>query len=184
MAAVARRRPPGARLAEGSSAELAFVNFRIRSEKRRYLKYLRNRAFTAFRLLSPKSDVRVWYSVWTILFGGRGKMARASNRLTAIAVARTTKPGFYADGHSLYLRIGPTGSKSWVFRYRLAGRLHDMGLGPLHTVSLADARSKALDLRRQRLDGTDPLTVKREAAAKDDATSPSRKRRRPLGVAT
>jgi integrase len=96
----------------------------------------------------------------------RGKMARASNRLTAIAVARTTKPGFYADGHSLYLRIGPTGSKSWVFRYRLAGRLHDMGLGPLHTVSLADARSKALDLRRQRLDGTDPLTVKREAAAK------------------
>jgi integrase len=93
-------------------------------------------------------------------------MARASNRLTAIAVARTTKPGFYADGHSLYLRIGPTGSKSWVFRYRLAGRLHDMGLGPLHTVSLADARSKALDLRRQRLDGTDPLTVKRESAAK------------------
>ncbi|HEY2531836.1 MAG TPA: integrase arm-type DNA-binding domain-containing protein [Xanthobacteraceae bacterium] len=93
-------------------------------------------------------------------------MARAGNRLTAIKVSKATKPGFYADGHSLYLRIGPTGAKSWVFRYRKSGRLHDMGLGPLHTVSLADARTKALDIRRQRLDGTDPLTAKREAAAK------------------
>jgi integrase len=71
-----------------------------------------------------------------------------------------------ADGHGLYLRIGPTGAKRWVFRYRRDGRLHDMGLGPLHTVSLAEARSKALDCRRQRLDGVDPLAAKREAAAK------------------
>jgi integrase len=68
-----------------------------------------------------------------------------------------------ADGHGLYLRIGPTGAKRWVFRYRRDGRLHDMGLGPLHTVSLAEARSKALDMRRQRLDGIDPLTARREA---------------------
>jgi hypothetical protein len=93
-------------------------------------------------------------------------MARAGNRLTALKAAKATKPGLIADGHGLYLRIGQTGAKSWVFRYRRDGRLHDMGLGPLHTVTLADARSKALDLRRQRLDGTDPLTAKREAAAK------------------
>jgi integrase len=93
-------------------------------------------------------------------------MARAGNRLTAIKVAKATKMGMLADGHGLYLRIGPTGAKSWVFRYRRNGKLHDVGLGALHTVSLADARAKALDLRRQRLDGTDPLAAKREVAAR------------------
>lgn len=93
-------------------------------------------------------------------------MTKAGNRLTAIKVAKATKPGLIADGHGLYLRITQTGGKSWVFRYRRDGRLHDMGLGPLHTVSLAEARAKALDIRRQRLDGADPLTAKREAAAK------------------
>jgi hypothetical protein len=68
-------------------------------------------------------------------------MARAGNRLTALKVARATKPGRLCDGHGLYLKIGPTGAKSWVFRYRRAGKFHDLGLGPVHTVSLADART-------------------------------------------
>jgi integrase len=87
-------------------------------------------------------------------------MARAANRLTAVSAAKATKPGRYADGLGLYLFIGPTGGKSWVFRYRKAGRLHDMGLGPLHTISLAEARARALELRRARLDGRDPLEEK------------------------
>jgi integrase len=98
-------------------------------------------------------------------------MARASNRLTAMAVAKATKPGFYADGHGLYLRAGPTGGKSWVFRYRRDGRLHDMGLGATHTVSLVEARLKALGLRQQRLTGIDPLAAKRETAARERASS-------------
>jgi integrase len=88
-------------------------------------------------------------------------MARAVNRLTAIGVARTKRPGYHADGAGLYLRVGPTGAKSWTFRYRSQGRLHDVGLGPLHTVTLAEARVKALELRKQRLAGEDPLEVKR-----------------------
>ena len=96
-------------------------------------------------------------------------MARSGNRLTALQVSKATRPGMLADGHGLYLKIGHTGGKSWVFRYRRGSKLHHVGLGPLHTVSLADARAKALDLRRQRLDGTDPLTAKREAAAKSVA---------------
>ena len=96
-------------------------------------------------------------------------MARASNRLTSVAVAKANKPGFHADGHGLYLRVGPTGGKSWVFRYRRAGRLHDMGLGALHTVSLAEARLKALDLRKQRLTGIDPLAARRELSARERA---------------
>jgi integrase len=93
-------------------------------------------------------------------------VARAANRLTAVAVTRA-KPGLFADGHGLYLRVGPTGAKSWVFRYRRLGRLHDMGLGPCHTVSLAEARLAALECRRQRLLGIDPLKAKREALARE-----------------
>jgi integrase len=88
-------------------------------------------------------------------------MARAINRLTALAVAKTTKPGRYHDGLGLYLFVGPTSSKSWVFRYRRQGRLHDTGLGPVHTVSLAQARAKALEYRRMRLDGIDPIEARR-----------------------
>jgi integrase len=88
-------------------------------------------------------------------------MARAIARLKDVTVRKATKPGMLADGGGLYLRIGPTGGKSWVFRYRRAGRLHDVGLGPLHTVGLADARQKALEHRQARLNGIDPLEKRR-----------------------
>jgi integrase len=89
-------------------------------------------------------------------------MARLGNRLTAAWVMRTSTPGLFSDGHNLYLRIGPTGAKSWVFRYRVRGRLRDMGIGPLHTISLADARARALTLRKARLDGVaDPIDERR-----------------------
>jgi integrase len=39
----------------------------------------------------------------------------------------------------------------------LNGRRHDMGLGPLNAVSLADARTKADTYRRSKVDGDDPL---------------------------
>jgi integrase len=68
----------------------------------------------------------------------------------------------YPDGLGLYLRVGSSGAKSWVFRYRVDNRRRDMGLGPVHTVSLADAREKAAGCRRLRLDRVDPLQ-RREA---------------------
>ena len=71
-------------------------------------------------------------------------MARASNRLTAVGIAKAKKPGMLPDGHGPYLRVGLTGGKSWIFRYKRAGTTHDLGLGPLHTASLADARLAAL----------------------------------------
>jgi integrase len=92
-------------------------------------------------------------------------MARAIARLKDVTVRKASKPGMLADGGGLYLRIGPTGGKSWVFRYRRAGRLHDVGLGPLHTVGLADARQKALEHRQARLNGIDPLERRRAGRA-------------------
>jgi integrase len=46
-----------------------------------------------------------------------------------------------------------------------------MGLGPLHTIGLAEARQRALECRKLRLDGSDPIDQKQEkrAAAKLDA---------------
>lgn len=76
--------------------------------------------------------------------------------LTALQI-RHHKPGMYADGLGLYLKVRPGDSKSWVFRYRIDGKLRDMGLGPFHTVSLADAREKAEACRIMRLKGLDPL---------------------------
>ncbi|RQV02627.1 DUF4102 domain-containing protein [Burkholderia cenocepacia] len=79
-----------------------------------------------------------------------------------MTVTRLKEPGLYADGGGLYLQITKTGVKSWLFRYMREGKARGMGLGPLRTVGLADARAKALDCRRQLLDGNDPLDKKKE----------------------
>ena len=74
--------------------------------------------------------------------------------------AETAPPGRHVDGRGLMLVVKPSGAKSWVLRYQLDGRRHDMGLGPFPEVTLARAREKALDARRQLVDGTDPLSAR------------------------
>ena len=72
--------------------------------------------------------------------------------------------GRYAnDGHGLWLQISSSGTKAWLFRYMIDGRARHMGLGPLHTVSLAEARTRARQTRQLILDGKDPIEVKYEA---------------------
>jgi integrase len=70
------------------------------------------------------------------------------------------------DGANLYLQatLGRDGSinRSWVFRYELDGERHDLGLGPLHTIGLADARAEAKRLRQQIIAGIDPLSARRD----------------------
>jgi integrase len=88
-------------------------------------------------------------------------MARQISRLTNDRVNAASTRGLYADGGGLYLLVGPTGAKSWVFRYRANGRLRDMGLGAIHTVGLAEARKRAQQHRLARLDGIDPLDLKK-----------------------
>jgi integrase len=91
-------------------------------------------------------------------------MPRTAKPLSAREVATLKKPGTYFDGHGLALRVGPTGAKSWIFRYTgTDGKRHDLGLGPLHTIGLAEARELALACRKQRLGGSDPLQAKQSA---------------------
>jgi integrase len=90
-------------------------------------------------------------------------MARLIEKLSPLEVSKKTKPGYYGDGAGLWLQVSPTGSKSWIFRFTIAGKQREMGLGPLHTVSLAQARSKAKDCRHALHDGNDPLELRRSA---------------------
>jgi len=89
-------------------------------------------------------------------------MARQQQRLSALQVTKLTKPGLYGDGGGLTLQITPSGAKSWLFRYMVAGKPHGMGLGPTHTVTLAEARQKALEARKLLIDGINPLVAKKQ----------------------
>ena len=83
-------------------------------------------------------------------------------KLTAKEVEKKTTPGLHGDGGGLTLQITKTGVKSWLFRYMINGKAYGMGLGPVHTITLALARQRAIDGRRMVLDGINPLEVKRK----------------------
>jgi hypothetical protein len=68
-------------------------------------------------------------------------MMQKIHRLSAIKIASIKTRGMYGDGGGLYLQVGGTGSRSWIFRFKKNGRTRDMGLGSLTTVSLAKARA-------------------------------------------
>ena len=87
-------------------------------------------------------------------------MARGG-KLSAVEVTKAKGPAVLHDGGGLYLRVSPTGAKSWVFRFQLDGKRRDMGLGPYPDISLADARRRATEHRNQRRDGIDPLDARR-----------------------
>ena len=94
------------------------------------------------------------------------QMPRAFGRLTAISVAKRRTKGHFNAGGGLYLQITKEGNKSWFFRFMRDSRSHHMGLGPLHSISLAEARARALECRRLLLDDVDPLEVRRQKRQK------------------
>ena len=87
-------------------------------------------------------------------------------RLTTKRLAKLrSKIGRHGDGHGLYLQVLSPSNASWILRYQQNGRKRWMGLGPLHTIGLAEARERARKARQQLLDGIDPLDAKAEARA-------------------
>ncbi|MDQ3186738.1 MAG: Arm DNA-binding domain-containing protein, partial [Pseudomonadota bacterium] len=87
-------------------------------------------------------------------------MRRRMLRLTAREVVNKKKQGNYCDGGGLYLQISESGSKSWIFRFALNGKDRHMGLGPCHTVSLAEARAAAVECRKLVLRKIDPIAAR------------------------
>src|SRR4051794_28376512 len=99
-------------------------------------------------------------------------MARQTKRLSARTVATLTKPGRHSDGDGLYLVVDASGAKRWLFLFRWNGKLKEMGLGGLASVSLADAREKADEARRVLASGRNPIEVRKAERAEQDVIPP------------
>jgi hypothetical protein len=110
---------------------------------------------------------------------GRGyPMARGIERLSPLFPQKVREPGFYADGAGLYLQVVESApdengkrrlTKSWCFRFMLAGRAREMGLGAFHDYGLSDARNRARDARRLVREGIDPIERRKEGKRKNAA---------------
>ncbi|EMI4412046.1 tyrosine-type recombinase/integrase [Serratia marcescens] len=84
--------------------------------------------------------------------------------LTDIQIRRSKpqeKPYTLNDGQGLSLLINTDGSKGWRFRYRYAGKAKLMSFGTYPLVTLADAREKRGEARKQVANGIDPVAEKK-----------------------
>jgi integrase len=102
--------------------------------------------------------------------------------LTVKRVERVKEPGRYGDGNGLYLQVTKKtknggGVKSWLLRYERDGRERFMGLGPVHTFSLDEARERAKQARQQLIDGIDPIDAREAAKVASKAASKAAKER-------
>jgi integrase len=84
-------------------------------------------------------------------------MPRTIGKLSALGALRAAKIGLHADGGGLYLQVGASGAKSWIYRFMLKGQVRDMGLGSYREVPLAEARKRATAARLLRSAGIDPI---------------------------
>ncbi len=92
-------------------------------------------------------------------------MARLLRHALTARKVETAKPGRYTDGHGLHLLVKASGARSWVLRCRHEGTSFELGLGSFPTVTLAEAREKAMALRRQIKRGVDPRAEKAKRQA-------------------
>ena len=63
-------------------------------------------------------------------------------KLSAKRVENGRKPGRYGDGGGLWLQVSRYGTKAWLLRYTISGKPREMGMGPIGTITLAEAREK------------------------------------------
>jgi integrase len=96
-------------------------------------------------------------------------MSRQRHRLNARQVSSIKEPGWYSDGGNLGLKVQPSGSRGWTFRFTIRGKAREMGLGAANDVSLAEARDKADAARKLLADGKDPLAARNAAHAEQAA---------------
>ncbi|MCC7080104.1 MAG: integrase arm-type DNA-binding domain-containing protein [Burkholderiales bacterium] len=94
-------------------------------------------------------------------------MAQVLNRLSARFVSTVKTPGDYPDGGGLYLQVSSVSAKSWLLRYRFAGKEPQMGLGSVNDVSLIAARKKRSECRTLLDQGKDPRAERDQAKARD-----------------
>jgi len=86
---------------------------------------------------------------------GKARGPHVEKRLTP-AFVKKAPPGRHTDGGGLHLVVSPSGARRWVARLTLNGERRDFGLGPVHTIGLAEARERAAEYRRATYLGLDP----------------------------
>ena len=114
--------------------------------------------------------------------------AEDMSKLNAARLRTLTKPGTYGDGAGLYLQVRMPAkqgqqdgsekpkqpNRSWLYRFKLHGKPHLMGLGTVDDVSLAEARDAAAVARKLVRQGVNPIHQRRvarvEAAAQASLT--------------
>ena len=74
-----------------------------------------------------------------------------------------TKPRKLTDGGGMYLLLKPDGGRYWRLDYRHGGKRKTLALGVYPSVTLADARQRREDARRQLAQGVDPGAARKAA---------------------
>jgi hypothetical protein len=92
---------------------------------------------------------------------GDTTVAKGKKGLTAAFVDKVKTPGKYGDGNGLYLIVDPSKASRWVLRVQSGGRRRDVGLGGTKSVTLAEARDLAYEIRKKARAGLDPVAVRR-----------------------
>lgn len=73
------------------------------------------------------------------------------------------KPYKLSDERGLFLLVHPNGSRYWRLNYRFGDKQKTVSFGVYPEVTLAEARAKRDEARKQVADGTDPGAAKQEA---------------------
>ena len=93
-----------------------------------------------------------------------GKLSAATVR-SLKHPSNSGRPVRFGDGGGLYLQVAAGNTKSWLFRYTLRGKAHEMGLGPVGEppdgVPLAKARTLAAEAAARLRAGRDPIEERR-----------------------
>ena len=98
--------------------------------------------------------------------------------MTTMTVRRAKairEPGRYRAGETLYLRVRPSGRKSWVQRITIDGVRRDINIGPFDLVTLVEARMKAEANRWAIFQGRDPLAERLGPRGRPSARRPGRR---------
>jgi integrase len=83
-------------------------------------------------------------------------------KLSAVQVRNLKEPGRYSDGEGLILQLYGPGRGSWLLRIQSKGRRHDIGLGSLNEIGLAEAREAARHLRKEAKSGVNIIVERKK----------------------
>lgn len=94
-------------------------------------------------------------------------MPKNPPELSAVQVKRLATPGLWAVGgvRGLYLRVKPSGARTWILRAVVGDLRRDIGLGGFPAVTLETARDAAREAREQIRQGVDPVAARRAMRA-------------------